>query len=85
MERDGDSVSGDRCRVGAGVLARTTHARVANNLLFSRPSSGRASRASPRFHLCGGVGGASESLFEFELRFDEGGLVKSALGKEIPR
>ena len=29
------------------------------------------------------VGGADDSLLDFKLRFDEGGLVELALGKEI--
>jgi hypothetical protein len=35
------------------------------------------------FHLGGGVGGRSDSLFEFKLRFDPGAEREFAIGKAI--
>jgi hypothetical protein len=74
--------------VGCDELPETFHGKGrvdATSPLLERgsPSWLRKRDESRRFHLGGGVGGASESLFEFKLRFDEGGLVESALGKEI--
>jgi hypothetical protein len=44
---------------------------------------GARARVHPAFHLGGGVGGADDSLLQFKLRFDEGGLLESTVGKGI--
>jgi hypothetical protein len=55
----------------------------ANNLLFLEAARWAQAEGYERFHLGGGVGGADDSLLEFKLRFDEGGLIESAVGKAI--
>ena len=55
----------------------------ANNLLFLEAARWAREQGFTRFHLGGGVGGADDSLLEFKLRFDEGGLIESAVGKAI--
>ena len=55
----------------------------ANNLLFLEAARWAQANGYERFHLGGGVGGADDSLLEFKLRFDPGGLVESAVGKAI--
>jgi hypothetical protein len=55
----------------------------ANNLLFLRTAEWARDQGYERFHLGGGVGGADDSLLQFKLRFDEGGLIESAVGKAI--
>jgi serine/alanine adding enzyme len=35
------------------------------------------------FHLGGGIGGSADSLLQFKMRFDPGGLRESAIGKQI--
>jgi serine/alanine adding enzyme len=55
----------------------------ANNLLFLEAARWARENGFTRFHLGGGVGGADDSLLEFKLRFDPGGLVESAVGKAI--
>jgi hypothetical protein len=55
----------------------------ANNLLFLEAARWAQAEGYERFHLGGGVGGADDSLLEFKLRFDEGGLIESAVGKSI--
>jgi hypothetical protein len=55
----------------------------ANNLLFLRTAEWARDEGYERFHLGGGVGGADDSLLQFKLRFDEGGLIESAVGKAI--
>jgi len=55
----------------------------ANNLLFLEAARWARAEGFTRFHLGGGVGGADDSLLEFKLRFDPGGLIESAVGKAI--
>jgi serine/alanine adding enzyme len=55
----------------------------ANNLLFLEAARWAQANGYERFHLGGGVGGADDSLLEFKLRFDPGGLIESAVGKAI--
>ena len=55
----------------------------ANNLLFLEAARWAREQGFTRFHLGGGVGGADDSLLEFKLRFDEGGLIESAVGKAV--
>jgi serine/alanine adding enzyme len=55
----------------------------ANNLLFLEAARWAREQGFTRFHLGGGVGGADDSLLEFKLRFDPGGLIESAVGKAI--
>jgi serine/alanine adding enzyme len=55
----------------------------ANNLLFLEAARWAQAEGYERFHLGGGVGGADDSLLQFKLRFDEGGLIESAVGKAI--
>ncbi len=55
----------------------------ANNLLFLRAAEWARAEGYERFHLGGGVGGADDSLLQFKLRFDEGGLIESAVGKAV--
>ena len=55
----------------------------ANNLLFLEAARWARHHGYTRFHLGGGVGGADDSLLEFKLRFDPGGLIESAVGKAI--
>jgi len=55
----------------------------ANNLLFLEAAEWARNQGLERFHLGGGVGGADDSLLQFKLRFDEGGLIESAVGKAI--
>jgi serine/alanine adding enzyme len=55
----------------------------ANNLLFLEAARWAQANGYERFHLGGGVGGAADSLLEFKLRFDPGGLIESAVGKAI--
>jgi hypothetical protein len=55
----------------------------ANNLLFLETAEWAREQGFERFHLGGGVGGADDSLLQFKLRFDEGGLIESAVGKAI--
>jgi hypothetical protein len=55
----------------------------ANNLLFLEVARWAQAQGFTRFHLGGGVGGADDSLLEFKLRFDQGGLIESAVGKAI--
>ena len=55
----------------------------ANNLLFLEAARWAQAQGYERFHLGGGVGGADDSLLEFKLRFDLGGLIESAVGKAI--
>ena len=55
----------------------------ANNLLFLEAARWAQANGYERFHLGGGVGGADDSLLQFKLRFDEGGLIESAVGKAI--
>jgi len=55
----------------------------ANNLLFLEAARWAQATGYTRFHLGGGVGGADDSLLEFKLRFDPGGLIESAVGKAI--
>ena len=55
----------------------------ANNLLFLEAARWARAQGFTRFHLGGGVGGADDSLLEFKLRFDPGGLIESAVGKAI--
>ena len=55
----------------------------ANNLLFLETARWAREQGFTRFHLGGGVGGADDSLLEFKLRFDPGGLIESAVGKAI--
>ena len=55
----------------------------ANNLLFLEAARWAQANDYERFHLGGGVGGADDSLLEFKLRFDPGGLIESAVGKAI--
>ena len=55
----------------------------ANNLLFLAAARWAREHGFTRFHLGGGVAGAEDSLLEFKLRFDEGGLIESAVGKAI--
>jgi len=55
----------------------------ANNLLFLEAAQWAQEHGFERFHLGGGVGGADDSLLQFKLRFDEGGLIESAVGKAI--
>ena len=55
----------------------------ANNLLFLEAAEWAREHGFERFHLGGGVGGADDSLLQFKLRFDEGGLIGSAVGKAI--
>jgi hypothetical protein len=55
----------------------------ANNLLFLRTAAWARGEGYERFHLGGGVGGADDSLLQFKLRFDEGALIESAVGKAI--
>jgi serine/alanine adding enzyme len=51
-------------------------------LLFELARSAQA-RGFGLFHLGGGVGGESDSLLLFKRRFDPGGLLPAALGKQI--
>jgi hypothetical protein len=55
----------------------------ANNLLFLETAQWAQANGFERFHLGGGVGGADDSLLQFKLRFDEGALIESAVGKAI--
>jgi serine/alanine adding enzyme len=55
----------------------------ANNLLFLKAARWAQANGYERFHLGGGVAGADDSLLEFKLRFDPGGLIESAVGKAI--
>jgi hypothetical protein len=55
----------------------------ANNLLFLRAAEWACDQGYERFHLGGGVGGTDDSLLQFKLRFDEAGLLESAVGKAI--
>ncbi|MGB2874768.1 MAG: GNAT family N-acetyltransferase [Gaiellaceae bacterium] len=55
----------------------------ANNLLFLETARWARDNGFTRFHLGGGVGGADDSLLEFKLRFDPGGLIESAVGKAV--
>jgi hypothetical protein len=55
----------------------------ANNLLFLEAARWAQAEGYERFHLGGGVGGADDSLLQFKLRFDESGLLESAVGKAI--
>jgi serine/alanine adding enzyme len=55
----------------------------ANNLLLLEAAQWAQANGFERFHLGGGVGGADDSLLQFKLRFDEGGLIESAVGKAI--
>jgi hypothetical protein len=49
------------------------------------PREGRSRRVllSGVFHHGGGVDGADDSLLQFKLRFDEGGLLELTVGKGI--
>jgi hypothetical protein len=58
-------------RLGASTLLFVEAARWAQELGYTR------------FHLGGGVGGARDSLYEFKLRFDPGGVLEAAIGKAI--
>jgi serine/alanine adding enzyme len=55
----------------------------AMTLLFLEAATWARERGYERFHLGGGVGGASDSLHEFKRRFDPGGLVDAAIGKAV--
>ena len=55
----------------------------ANHLLFLEAARWARDNGYTRFHLGQGVGGAADSLLEFKLRFDPGGLLPSAVGKAI--
>ena len=55
----------------------------ANTLLFLEAATWAKERGYERFHLGGGVGGASDSLHEYKRRFDPGGLVEAAVGKAV--
>ena len=55
----------------------------ANNLLFLEAAEWAREQGLERFHLGGGVGGVDDSLLQFKLRFDEGGLLESAVGKAV--
>ncbi|HTS74187.1 MAG TPA: GNAT family N-acetyltransferase [Gaiellaceae bacterium] len=64
-------------------LGASERAGGANNLLFLEAAEWARGKGFERFHLGGGVGGADDSLLQFKLRFDEGGLIESAVGKAI--
>jgi hypothetical protein len=55
----------------------------ANHLLFLQVARWARDNGYTRFHLGAGLGGAADSLLEFKLRFDPGGLLESAVGKAI--
>jgi hypothetical protein len=55
----------------------------ANTLVFLEAATWAKERGYERFHLGGGVGGASDSLHEYKRRFDPGGLVEAAVGKAV--
>jgi serine/alanine adding enzyme len=54
-----------------------------SNLLFLEAARWGATHGCTRFHLGGGLGGRSDSLFEFKQRFDPGGVVEMAVGKVV--
>jgi hypothetical protein len=55
----------------------------ANHLLLLEAARWARDSGYTRFHLGQGLGGTADSLLEFKLRFDPGGLVESAVGKAI--
>jgi serine/alanine adding enzyme len=55
----------------------------ANNLLFLEAARWGQQEGFNTFHLGGGVGGAHDSLLEFKLRFQTGGMRPSFIGKQI--
>jgi hypothetical protein len=55
---------------------------ASNLVLFEAATWGRE-RGFELLHLGGGVGGRSDSLFEFKRRFDPGGEREFALGKAV--
>ena len=65
-------------------IERRGRALGANALLFLEAARWAQELGYKRFHLGGGVGGASDSLFDFEsFRFDPGGELEMAVGKAI--
>jgi serine/alanine adding enzyme len=55
----------------------------ASNLLLYEAALWARDRGYERFHLGGGAGGRDDSLLSFKRRFDEGGLLESAVGKAV--
>jgi serine/alanine adding enzyme len=54
-----------------------------SNLLFYEAARWAAAAGFTRFHLGGGLGGDTDSLFQFKQRFDPGGVLEMAVGKVI--
>ena len=55
----------------------------ASNSLFLEAARWAAGQGFTHFHLGGGLGGGSDSLFEFKRRFDPGGVLEMAIGKAV--
>ena len=64
-------------------LGASERSSGANHLLFLQAAHWARDNGYTRFHLGQGVGGRADSLLEFKLRFDPGGLIESAVGKAI--
>lgn len=55
----------------------------ANVLMFFEVARAAQNAGYRVFHLGGGVGGSADSLLAFKTRFDAGGILKAAVGKQI--
>ena len=64
-------------------LGASERSAGANHLLFLQAAYWARDNGYTRFHLGAGLSGSDDSLLEFKLRFDPGGLIESAVGKAI--
>jgi serine/alanine adding enzyme len=66
-----------------GASSEEGRALGASNLVLFEAAAWARERGYALFHLGGGVGGRTDSLFEFKRRFDPGGEREFALGKAV--
>jgi len=66
-----------------GATSEAARTTGASNLVLYEAARWAQERGFTRFHLGGGLGGRTDSLYEFKRRFDPEGISEAAVGKAV--
>jgi serine/alanine adding enzyme len=66
-----------------GATSEAARTTGASNLVLYEAARWAQERGFTRFHLGGGLGGRTDSLYEFKRRFDPEGTSEAAVGKAV--